>query len=104
METNTSKALDDWAMTQRLWNALTPAQRDAVRDLSNLTPELIGHEGWRVEVVTSYGETRRFIVSRSTGWKPIHIEVARRNSSGGPGAERSYKSVRRLYNVRGLKP
>lgn len=59
-----------------------------------LSPQLIGLEGKRVEVVTTYGETRRFQVGRSTGWLPIHLEVARCNSSGGPAAEQSYRSVR----------
>lgn len=50
-----------------------------------LTPQLIGLEGKRVEVVTSYGERERFYVGKSTGWMPIHLQIARRNSSGGPG-------------------
>lgn len=49
----------------------------------DLTPQLRGLEGRRVEVVDCYGEKRRFIVGRSTGWMPCHIEIARRTSSGG---------------------
>jgi hypothetical protein len=85
------------SMTQERWNSMTPAEKEQERDLSGLSPQLVGLEGWRVEVVTTYGETRRFYVGRSTGWKPCHIEVCRRDSSGGPGAERSYASVKRLY-------
>lgn len=59
-----------------------------------LSPQLVGLEGRRVEVVTTYGETRRFQVGKSTGFNPIHLEVSRRNSMGGVGAERHYKSVR----------
>jgi hypothetical protein len=70
------------------------------RSAVGLSPQLIGLEGWRVEVVTTYGETRRFIVGKSTGWMPIHLEIARRDSSGGGGAERQYKSVRALYKSR----
>lgn len=55
------------------------------RDLSCLTPELIGLEGKRIEVVDCYGDCRRFIVGRSCGWRPIHIEVKRRDSTGGIG-------------------
>lgn len=72
------------------------------KDLSDLTPQLIGLEGWRVEVITSYGEKRRFIVGRSTGWKPIHLEVLTKRSLGGSGAEKLYASVRKLYKVRGV--
>ena len=73
------------------------------RDYKDLTPQLIGLEGYRVEVVTTYDEKRRFIVGMSTGPKPIHLEVPRRDSAGGSGAERSYKSVTKLYKVRDYK-
>jgi hypothetical protein len=91
-------ALDE--MTQAKWDALSPAERDRLRSDAGLSPQLIGLEGYRVEVVTNYGETRRFIVGRSSGWKPCHIEIPRRNSSGGMGAERHYRTVRKLYGVR----
>ena len=87
-------------MDQVTWSSLTPEQRDNNRDYSGLTPQLKGLEGYRVEVVTTYGETRRFIVSRSTGWKPCHIEVSRRGAYGGPAAESAYASVRKLYYAR----
>jgi hypothetical protein len=87
-------------MTQERWNSLSPAEREQQRDDSCLTDQLRGLEGWRVEVVTTYGETRRFIVGRSTGWKPIHLEVSRRDSMGGHSAEREYASVKRLYRAR----
>lgn len=64
-----------------------------------LSPQLIGLEGHRVEV-QGYGETRRFIVGKSTGWLPIHLEIARRDSSGGGAASRVYDSVRDLGRVR----
>jgi hypothetical protein len=59
-----------------------------------LSPQLRGLEGRRVEVVTTYGETRRFIVGRSGGWVPIHLEIHNRRSYGGGAADRVYKSVR----------
>lgn len=59
-----------------------------------LSPMLRGLEGRRVEVVTAYGETRRFIVGLSTGWIPCHLEIHNRRSMGGGAAERVYKSVR----------
>lgn len=87
-------------MTQARWDGMTEAERTAARDDGGLTPQLRGLEGWRVEVTTTYGEVRRFIVGRSTGWRPCHLEITRRNASGGSPAERTYASVRRLYRVR----
>lgn len=59
-----------------------------------LTPQLLGLEGQRVEVVDSYGDTRRFYVGRSTGWRPIHIEVKRIDSLGGSAVTGApFKSV-----------
>jgi hypothetical protein len=87
-------------MTQELWNSLSPAKRNELRDLSDLSPQLAGLEGYRVEVVTTYDETRRFIVGRSTGWRPCSLEITRRDSFGGPAAEKEYKSVRTLYKAR----
>lgn len=87
-------------MTQAIWSAMTPAARAAAVDLSGLSPQLLSHEGCRVEAVTEYDETRRFIVGRSTGWRPCSLEIKRRDSSGGLAAEMKYKTVRRLYRVR----
>ena len=81
-------------MTQAKWNALPPADREGLRDSSDLTPQLIGLEGQRVEVVSIHGDTRRFIVGKSTGWKPCHLEVKTRRSLGGGPASREYRSVR----------
>ncbi len=59
-------------MTQDRWNELSPVEKDKIRDLSGLTRELLGFEGWRVEVIRPDGEKDRFIVGRSTGWRPCH--------------------------------
>lgn len=67
--------------------------RTGKRCPAGLTKQLKGLEGRRVEVVTMYGEKRRFIVGRSTGWMPAHLEIARANSLGGMSAEQEYKSV-----------
>lgn len=45
------------------------------RSKAELTPQLIGLEGKRVEVVDCYGEKRRFTVGKSTGWIPCHLEI-----------------------------
>jgi hypothetical protein len=87
-------------MTQAKWDALSDAERRELRSDAGLTPQLIGLEGWRVEVETTYGETRRFIVGRSTGWIPCHIELKLATSRGGMAASREYKSVRKIRKVR----
>lgn len=63
-----------------------------------LSPQLVGLEGWRVEV-TKHGQIRRFIVGKSCGWMPCHLEIAKANSSGGPAAAMHYDSVRKLERV-----
>jgi hypothetical protein len=85
------------AMNYDEWEGMGETERIKHRDLSCLSPQLSGLEGRRVEVVTMQGEKKRFIVGRSTGWRPVHLEVPRRDSTGGPAASREYKSVRRLY-------
>lgn len=58
-------------------------QKTGWRSKSQLIPELIGKEGKRVEVVTSWGEKVRFIVGKSTGFIPCHLELKRKDSIGG---------------------
>lgn len=87
-------------MTHDQWVRMTPSQKDAHRDNSGLSPQLIGLEGWRVEVLTTYGEKRRFIVGKSTGWRPCHLELSRRGSTSGGGAEKEYVKITKLYKVR----
>jgi hypothetical protein len=70
-------------------------QRNKLRCPAELTPQLSGLEVKRVEVVDRHGERRRFIVGKNTGWLPIHLEIARRNSSGGPAVTGApFQSVR----------
>lgn len=59
------------------------ATRTGKRCPASLVPQLIGLEGMRIEVVDAYGEKRRFQVGKSTGWMPIHLEIAKRTSTGG---------------------
>jgi len=67
---------------------------------ADLHAQLIGLEGWRVEVTDQDDNTYRFIVGRSTGWMPCHLQIARRNSSGGPAVDsRPFKKVTRLYKA-----
>lgn len=71
-----------------------------VRCESQLSPQLKGLEGHRVEVIDGAGEApRRFIVGKSTGFVPIHLEIERRRDSGGCGAMSLYHSVKDLGAV-----
>jgi hypothetical protein len=59
------------------------AANSKTRCPAQLTPQLIGLEGKRVEVTTPSGDISRFYVGKSTGWLPIHLEIKTRRSSGG---------------------
>jgi hypothetical protein len=48
-----------------------------------LIPEFIGNERRKVKVIDRYGETRTFIIGKSTGFIPCHLEIKRIDSSGG---------------------
>lgn len=67
--------------------------------VADLTPQLIGLEGHRVEV-SEGGETWRFIVGKSTGWLPCHLELKRIDSTGGDPALREYDLLIDLGRVR----
>jgi hypothetical protein len=88
-------------MTQGKWDAMNPAQKNAVRDNGSLSPQLKGLEGHRVQVTDTPGSaSRNFIVGKSTGWVPAHLEVKTSRSFGGGVANKSYASVRSLGKVR----
>lgn len=87
-------------MTQATWDTLPAAERTALRDNSDLTPQLVGLEGWRVEVTDTYGNTRRFIVGKSTGWRPCHLEIPTIRSTGGMPADKQYAHVTRIRQIR----
>ena len=57
---------------------------------ADLSPALIGLEGRRVEVAYPDGQggmfRTRFIVGKSMGWMPCHLEIKRRDSTGGAAA------------------
>lgn len=88
------KALE--GMTQAKWDSLSPAQRDELRDTSDLHPMLIAYEGKKVTVKPkrAYGLST-FRVGRSTGWKPIHLALKERESGSCDiiGANEHFDSV-----------
>lgn len=62
-----------------------------------LTPQLLGLEGRRVEVVDCSGERRRFQVGKSTGWIPVHLALRSRASCAGFSVmDAPFRSVRVL--------
>lgn len=72
-------------------------QNTGWKSKSWLTPQLMGLEGKRVEVVDCYGETRRFKVGKSTGHCPCHLELKSSSSrSGGAVSGAPFKSVKIL--------
>lgn len=72
------------------------AAKTGTRCDAELTPQLVGLEGKRVEVVDCYDEKRRFRVGKSTGWMPCHLELGGR-SNGGPAVSGTpFKSIRRI--------
>lgn len=74
---------------------------DAMRDNSRLSPQLIGLEGWRVEVVdVDGGKPRRFIVGKSCSRRPRHLELLTVRSIGGEPARMYYVSVRKVEKIR----
>lgn len=65
------------------------------RCFAELTPELERLKGKRVEVIDCDGNKRRFWVGMSTGWLPVHLEIAKSTSSGGPAVYGSpFRSVK----------
>jgi len=58
-------------------------ERTGYRFNCELTPKLIGLEHKRVEIISD-GKKRRFIVGKSTGFIPIHLELYNIRSDGGP--------------------
>lgn len=62
---------------------------------ADLSPQLIGLEGKRVECERLDGEIIRFQVGKSTGWIPVHLELMP-GEDGGGAADREYKSVQVL--------
>ena len=64
--------------------AASYARKSGSRCPMHLEPRLIGLEGKRVKVTGIDGVKRFFTIGKSTGWCPAHLEIARRNSSGGP--------------------
>jgi hypothetical protein len=87
-------------MDQVTWSRMMPAQKDTARNNSGLTKQLVGLEGWRVEVTDDGGNKWRFIVGKSTGWRPCHLEVKTRRSKGGVSACDHYAKVEKLYKAR----
>lgn len=56
---------------------------NGIKSNSELIPEFIGKEGKRVEIIDKHGDKRRFIIGKSTGWIPCHLEIKKSNSYGG---------------------
>ena len=92
-KSGTLKAYKEYS--QLLEIAREKNQQTGWRSKSELTPELIGLEGQRVEVITKNDEKIRFKVGKSTGFIPCHLEIKTSRSTGGGAVYGSpFKSVR----------
>lgn len=75
--------------------ALDELRKSGKRCELQLTPQLVGLERKRVEVIDKYGEKRRFYVGKSTGFVPVHLEIKRKDSRGGdPVTGAPFKSIK----------
>lgn len=54
-----------------------------IRCTAELHPLLTGKEGKRARYTYADGKRKSFIVGKSTGWLPCHLEILTRRSSGG---------------------
>lgn len=88
--------LEHYAEYEKALNAASEYSRNTATTCSaDLTPQLTGLVGKRVEVVDCNNEVRRFIVGKSMGWFPVHLEIKRRNSMSGSAVYGTpFKSVK----------
>lgn len=69
-------------MTQAKWDAMTPAQRKAARDMSEVHPLLHTYIGQRIKVSPKRERgASTFTVGITSGWRPVLLAV-RGNASG----------------------
>ena len=72
-------------------------KRTGWRSKTGLSKQLTGLEGRVVEVVPEggdYDQRRTFIVGKTGGWIPCHLEIEDSSEDGGGSADRRYHSVR----------
>lgn len=65
---------------------------------SELNPKLIGLEGKRIECEL-YGEKTRFIVGKSTGFIPCHLEIKTARSTGGEAITSNPNSIQNIIVI-----
>lgn len=71
------------AYLSALHNVIERCKKTGERCNVELTHELIGFEGRRVEITYPSGEKHRFKVGMSTGYVPVHIELSNSRSTDG---------------------
>jgi hypothetical protein len=82
------------------WNGATTAQREAMRDNSELNQSLLLFKGCRVEATDENGETSRFWVGQSTGWIPCTLLIHNTRSMGGDPAYGVYSNIKVIRHSR----
>lgn len=58
-------------------------QKTGQKSNIDLIPEFIGKEGRKVRVIDKNGKTKVFIIGKSTGFIPCHLEIKQYRSIGG---------------------
>lgn len=81
-------------MDYNTWSKLSTIEKENQRDYSDLNPFISQYRGCRIEATDKYGETRRFWVGQSTGWKPCTLEVKTTRSLGGEMASGEYTNIK----------
>ena len=81
-------------MNYEAWLKLSTIEKEKQRDLSALNKLLSPYRGCRVEATDQYGETRRFWVGQSTGWRPCTLEIKTTRSMGGEVASGEYTNIK----------
>ena len=95
----TKEAFDRLSNTSKaeVWVKLTPAQREKLRDESELHPLLKQYIGVKVKVrpKREFGRST-FIVGRSSGWRPILLAMHSRVAHGSSDVIRANEKIDRV--------
>ena len=81
-------------MDYNTWSKLSQTEKINNTDFSDLNKSIALYRGYRIEATDQYGQTRRFWVGQSTGWKPCTLEVKTTRSVGGDAAYGEYTNIK----------
>lgn len=87
-------------MDHNTWSKLSQTEKMNSTDLSDINASIALYRGCRIEATDQYGETRRFWVGQSTGWKPCTLEIKTTRSMGGSPAYGEYTNIKIIKESR----